>query len=131
LQRKQIHKNTDTLLDKDQKYIWHPFTPLVGAKPALPIVKAEGMYLYTEDGRAILDAIASWWVNLHGHCHPVIAEAIYQQAQNLEHIIFAGFTHQPAVELAENLLPLLPKNQKKVFFSDEKTGILVFGKNNK
>ncbi|MFN3315334.1 MAG: adenosylmethionine--8-amino-7-oxononanoate transaminase, partial [Raineya sp.] len=107
------------ILQKDEQYIWHPFTPLVGSLPPLPIVRAEGMYLYTQDGRAILDAIASWWVNLHGHCHPAIAEAIYQQAQTLEHIIFAGFTHQPAVELAENLLKILPKNQKKVFFSDD------------
>jgi adenosylmethionine-8-amino-7-oxononanoate aminotransferase len=107
------------LLHKDQQHIWHPFTPLVGSLPPLPIIKAEGMYLYTEDGRAILDAIASWWVNLHGHCHPQISEAIYRQAQTLEHIIFAGFTHQPAVELAENLLKLLPKNQSKVFFSDD------------
>ncbi len=107
------------MLHKDQQHIWHPFTPLVGSLPPLPIIKAEGMYLYTEDGRAILDAIASWWVNLHGHCHPQISEAIYRQAQTLEHIIFAGFTHQPAVELAENLLKLLPKNQSKVFFSDD------------
>jgi adenosylmethionine-8-amino-7-oxononanoate aminotransferase len=107
------------MLTKDQQYIWHPFTPLVGSLPPLPIVKAEGMYLYTEDGRAILDAIASWWVNLHGHCHPAIAEAIYRQAQTLEHVIFAGFTHQPAVELAEKLLRLLPQNQRKVFFSDD------------
>ena len=107
------------MLQKDQQHIWHPFTPLLGALPALPIVRAEGMYLYTEDGKAILDAIASWWVNLHGHCHPAIAEAIYKQAQTLEHIIFAGFTHQPAVELAEKLLSLLPQNQKKVFFSDD------------
>jgi len=107
------------MLTKDQQYIWHPFTPLVGSLPPLPIVKAEGVYLYTEDGKAILDAIASWWVNLHGHCHPVIAEAIYQQAQTLEHVIFAGFTHQPAIELAEKLLRILPQNQSKVFFSDD------------
>lgn len=107
------------MLFKDQQYIWHPFTPLVGSLPPLPIVRAKGIYLYTEDGRAILDGIASWWVNLHGHCHPAIAEAIYTQAQNLEHIIFAGFTHQPAIELAENLLKFLPKNQSKVFFSDD------------
>jgi adenosylmethionine-8-amino-7-oxononanoate aminotransferase len=106
------------LSSKDQQYIWHPFTPLVGSQPAIPVVKAQGAYIYTEGGHKILDAIASWWVNLHGHSHPKIAEAIYQQALNLEHIIFAGFTHQPAVELAEKLLHILPHNQKKVFFSD-------------
>lgn len=107
------------MINKDHQYIWHPFTPLVGSTPVLPIVRAEGAYLYTQEGRAILDAIASWWVNLHGHCHPDIAAAIFRQAQTLEHVIFAGFTHQPAVELAENLLRLLPNNQTKVFFSDD------------
>ncbi|KOY86689.1 adenosylmethionine-8-amino-7-oxononanoate aminotransferase [bacterium 336/3] len=104
---------------KDKQYIWHPFTPLVGSEPALPITKAQGVYLYTEDGQKILDGIASWWVNLHGHSHPKIAEAIYEQAQTLEHIIFAGFTHKPATELAERLLAILPQNQKKVFYSDD------------
>ncbi|MCU0437245.1 MAG: adenosylmethionine--8-amino-7-oxononanoate transaminase [Raineya sp.] len=104
---------------KDKEYIWHPFTSLVGSEPALPIIRAEGVYLYTEDERKILDGIASWWVNLHGHSHPKIAEAIYKQALTLEHIIFAGFTHKPATELAERLLAILPKNQKKVFYSDD------------
>jgi adenosylmethionine-8-amino-7-oxononanoate aminotransferase len=106
------------ILRKDQAYIWHPFTPLVGGEVPLPIVKAEGAYLYTEDGQKILDAIASWWVNLHGHSHPHIAKAIFEQAQKLEHVIFAGFTHEPAVKLAERLLAILPSNQSKVFFSD-------------
>ncbi|MCS6795699.1 MAG: adenosylmethionine--8-amino-7-oxononanoate transaminase [Raineya sp.] len=106
-------------LRKDQHLIWHPFTPLVGAEMPLSIVKAEGIYLYTEDGRKILDGIASWWVNLHGHSHPHIANAIFEQAQKLEHVIFAGFTHEPAVKLAERLLAILPANQSKVFFSDD------------
>ncbi|MDX1904041.1 MAG: adenosylmethionine--8-amino-7-oxononanoate transaminase [Thermonemataceae bacterium] len=105
--------------EKDQAYIWHPFTPLVADEAALVIKKAQGLYLYTEDDRAIIDAISSWWVNLHGHSHPAIAEAIYQQAKNLEHVIFAGFTHEPAVTLAEKLLKILPSNQTKVFFSDD------------
>ncbi len=105
-------------LRKDEQYVWHPFTPLVRSDAPLPIVKAEGAYLYTEDGRKILDAIASWWVNLHGHSHPHIAQAIFTQAQKLEHVIFAGFTHEPAVKLAERLLAILPSNQSKVFFSD-------------
>lgn len=107
-----------SLLDRDKRCIWHPFTPLVGSKDVLPIRSAKGVYLYTEDGRAILDAVSSWWVNLHGHSHPHIAEAIYQQANQLEHLIFAGFTHEPAVSLAEKLLQILPANQSKVFYSD-------------
>ena len=79
---------------------------------------AKGVYLYTESGKKILDVISSWWVNLHGHSHPYIAEAIASQAKKLEHVIFAGFTHEPAIRLAERLLEILPDNQSKVFFSD-------------
>jgi adenosylmethionine---8-amino-7-oxononanoate aminotransferase len=107
-----------TLAERDQKSIWHPFTPLKGSAKPLPLLRAEGAYLYTEDGRKILDCIGSWWVNLHGHSHPHIAQAIYRQAMQLEHVIFAGFTHEPAVQLAEKLLAILPSNQSKVFYSD-------------
>jgi adenosylmethionine---8-amino-7-oxononanoate aminotransferase len=107
-----------TLLDRDKCSIWHPFTPLLGSLEVLPLQRAEGVYLYTEDGRQILDCISSWWVNLHGHSHPHIAEAIYRQSQQLEHVIFAGFTHEPAVQLAERLLEILPPNQRKIFYSD-------------
>lgn len=102
----------------DQNTIWHPFTPLLGHREPLLVTAAKGCYLHTQDGRQILDAISSWWVNLHGHGNPYIAEAIGAQAMKLEHVIFAGFTHEPAVRLAERLLQILPKNQAKVFFSD-------------
>lgn len=105
-------------IKRDQKAIWHPFTPLEGMDPPLMIEKAEGVYLHTEDGNKIIDAISSWWVNIHGHSHPHLAQALAQQAQKLEHVIFAGFTHQPAIELAERLLAILPENQDKIFFSD-------------
>lgn len=102
----------------DNALIWHPFTPLVGSPPPILIDSASGIYLHTADGRKILDAVSSWWVNLHGHSHPFIAQAIADQARKLEHVIFAGFTHEPAVRLAENVLRILPDNQEKVFFSD-------------
>lgn len=102
----------------DQKNIWHPFTPLVAGNVNIYVEKAEGIYLYTNDGRKIIDAVSSWWVNLHGHSNPKISQAIAAQAQTLEHVIFAGFTHRPAIELSENLLSILPSNQRKVFFSD-------------
>ncbi len=102
----------------DAHLIWHPFTPLEGSDPNLLIAKAEGAVLYTDTGAPIIDAIASWWVNLHGHGHPQIAQAIFEQAQTLEHVMFAGFTHIPAIKLAANLLSILPDNQKKIFFSD-------------
>jgi adenosylmethionine---8-amino-7-oxononanoate aminotransferase len=108
-----------TLQEKDKKYIWHPFTSLETEEEPILIESAEGVYLHNADGRKIIDAISSWWVNLHGHSHPVIAKAIADQAAKLEHVIFAGFTHQPAITLAENLLSILPKNQSKIFFSDD------------
>jgi adenosylmethionine---8-amino-7-oxononanoate aminotransferase len=107
-----------TLQEKDKKYIWHPFTAYQEEEPLL-ITSAEGVYLHTHDGRKIIDAISSWWVNLHGHCNPIIIKAIAEQASKLEHVIFAGFTHEPAIQLAENLLSILPKNQSKVFLSDD------------
>lgn len=106
------------LSSQDKKNIWHPFTPLEGGPEPILIEKAEGVYLHTPEGRKIIDAISSWWVNLHGHSHPVIAEAIAQQARKLEHVIFAGFTHEPAITLSENLLGILPQSFAKIFYSD-------------
>lgn len=108
----------DDLLTIDKKNIWHPFTPLIGAAEPILITSAEGIYLCTQDGRKIIDAISSWWVNLHGHANPLIAKALADQAKKLEHVIFAGFTHEPAIQLAKNLLTILPENQTKIFFSD-------------
>lgn len=108
-----------SLLERDREAIWHPFTPLKGSPEPLPVVRAEGVWLYTESGQKILDAISSWWVNLHGHSHPHIANAIAQQALQLQHVIFAGFTHEPAVRLAERLLQILPNGFSKVFYSDD------------
>jgi adenosylmethionine-8-amino-7-oxononanoate aminotransferase len=84
----------------------------------LPLVRGEGALLYDEAGKAYIDASSSWWVNIHGHAHPYIAEKIYRQALQLEHVIFAGYTHEPAVTLAERLLPLLPGDFTRAFYSD-------------
>ena len=108
----------DDLHTLDRNNIWHPFTPLQGAGDPVLITSAKGVYLHTSDGRHIIDAISSWWVNLHGHAHPHIAKAIADQATKLEHVIFAGFTHEPAIKLSKNLLSILPPDQKKIFFSD-------------
>lgn len=108
----------DNLSDIDRKYIWHPFTSLDSEGNPILIDRAEGIYLYSNDGRRIIDAVSSWWVNLHGHSHPLIAKAVAEQASVLEHVIFAGFTHKPAILLSKNLLSILPQNQKKIFFSD-------------
>jgi adenosylmethionine-8-amino-7-oxononanoate aminotransferase len=106
------------LSERDRKVIWHPYTQMQTAKAALGITRGEGVWLYDEAGNRYIDAIASWWTNLHGHAHPYLAAQIALQAGQLEHLIFAGFTHLPAVRLAELLLPLLPAGQKRVFYSD-------------
>jgi len=106
------------LLQSDKNIIWHPFTPLLGANDPLLITSGEGVYLHTHDGRQIMDAVSSWWVNIHGHSNKEIAEALARQASTLEHVIFAGFTHEPAITLAKNLISILPSNQAKIFFSD-------------
>ncbi|NJN11225.1 MAG: adenosylmethionine--8-amino-7-oxononanoate transaminase [Richelia sp. RM2_1_2] len=98
--------------------IWYPFTQAKTSPPPLKVKSARGIWLELEDGRKIMDCISSWWVNIHGHSHPKIAEAIYHQAQKLEQVIFAGFTHQPAETLAEKLIKRLPEGLNRVFYSD-------------
>ena len=105
-------------MSADKPAIWHPFTQHGLGVPEIRIARAEGATLYTDDGRAILDAISSWWVNLHGHGHPHIARAIAEQAAKLDQVIFAGFTHEPAERLAAKLLALAPRGLEHVFFSD-------------
>jgi adenosylmethionine---8-amino-7-oxononanoate aminotransferase len=107
-----------TLIDRDRAHLWHPYTQMQTAPAPLPIVKGEGVYLYTEDGRRVLDGISSWWVNIHGHAHPRLNQALIEQANQLEHVVFAGCTHRPAVELAERLIELLPPGLTRVFYSD-------------
>ena len=107
------------LSDRDKQVIWHPYTQMQNAEMPIAIVKGEGAYLFDENNNRYIDAISSWWVNTHGHSHPHIAAKVSEQLKTLEHSIFAGFTHRPAVELAERLLKVLPKNQSKIFYSDD------------
>lgn len=100
------------------KAIWRPFTQHQTAACSLKVKSGRGTLLTLEDGRELIDAISSWWVNLHGHGHPKIAEAIYQQALKLEHVIFAGFSHDPAEELVKKLQPFLPSHLTRFFYSD-------------
>jgi len=104
--------------ERDQRIIWHPYTQAKTASPPLAVKRASGAEIELEDGRTLIDGVSSWWVNLHGHSHPYIAEKVSAQLREIEHVIFAGFTHAPAVQLAERLLAKLPKNQARVFFSD-------------
>lgn len=107
-----------SLVKRDRACIWHPFTQMQTARPPIPLVKGKGLYLYSEEGKRYMDGISSWWVNLHGHAHPYIREKINEQAEILEHAIFADFTHAPAVDLASRLLAILPKTMSRVFYSD-------------
>jgi adenosylmethionine-8-amino-7-oxononanoate aminotransferase len=100
-------------------HLWHPYTQEGVDPAALSISRGQGVFLETEDGRQILDAISSWWVNIHGHSHPAIAEAVAKQAARLEHVVFAGFSHPPAEELAERLGKIVPHPLRHVFFSDD------------
>jgi len=110
--------NSKSLAQRDVDVIWHPYTQMKTAASPIPIVRGEGVYLFDEQGKRYIDAVSSWWVNIHGHAHPHIAKKVAEQLQRLEHVIFAGFTHPGAVELAERLIAILPSNQKKVFYSD-------------
>ncbi len=98
--------------------IWHPFSQMKTVEDLPRIVKAQGPWLETAEGQRIFDAISSWWVNIHGHSHPHIAERVHAQMLQLEHVIFAGFTHDPAIELCRRLGAYLPKSLTKYFFSD-------------
>ncbi len=100
-------------------HLWYPFSQAKLSPEPLKVKRGEGIWIELEDGRRILDCISSWWVNLHGHCHPKISQAIFEQSQQLEHIIFAGFTHDPAEKLAEALVDKLPENLTRVFYSDD------------
>ncbi len=99
--------------------IWHPFTNSLLDPSPIRVTRAEGVYLHTADGRKIIDAISSWWVNLHGHANPRIAAAIAEQARKLEHVILAGFTQDAAEELATRLRKWLAPDLTHLFFSDD------------
>lgn len=107
-----------SIVSRDAAVSWHPYTQHKTARPPVAIVRGEGALLWDEGGKEYIDAIASWWVNPFGHSNPVIADAIYRQLTTLEHVLFGGFTHEPAVQLAEKLLEMLPPNQSRVFYSD-------------
>ena len=106
------------LTETDFKYIWHPYTHQKNRAPAIPVLKGKKAILYDEAGKKYIDGISSWWVNIHGHGNKYIAKRLYQQAKKLEQVIFAGFTHKPAIELAQKLIKILPGNFSKIFYSD-------------
>ena len=106
------------LSERDKKHNWHPYTQHKTAAEFPAIVKGKDALLWDENGKEYIDAIASWWVNPFGHSNTFVADAIYKQLTSLEHVLFGGFTHEPAVLLSEKLMEILPSNQKKIFYSD-------------
>lgn len=106
------------LSERDQKYNWHPYTQHKISQPEIAITRGEDALLWDENNKEYIDAIASWWVNPYGHSNKYIADAIYKQLTTLEHVLFGGFTHEPAVLLSEKLIEILPNNQQKIFYSD-------------
>jgi adenosylmethionine-8-amino-7-oxononanoate aminotransferase len=111
--------NASDVIAADERFVWHPYTQHGLRDAPIEIIAANGAYLHARDGRHIFDAISSWWVTLHGHAHPRIASEIAEQAATLEQVIFAGFTHEPAVRLAEELVEHAPAGLERVFFSDD------------
>ena len=107
-----------SLQERDKKHIWHPLTQHKTAKPPIGIIKAKGAVLWDENGNEYIDGIASWYTAMYGHCNEKITSKVAQQMLQLDQVVFTGFTHEPAVELSEKLMKILPKSQQKIFFND-------------
>ena len=108
----------ENLVQRDQKHLWHPLTQHKTAAPPLAITKAKGAIFWDENGKSYIDGIASWYTAMYGHANPYISKAIQKQMENLDFVMFSGFTHGPAIELSERLMDILPNNQAKIFFND-------------
>ncbi len=109
---------TDKVLKKDRKYLWHPFTQSKTSDDPIVIHSAKGEKLFDTKGNEYIDLISSWWINTHGHCRDEMIASVSNQSKKLEQVLFAGFTHEPAVDLAEKLIQITPKSLRRVFYSD-------------
>ncbi|HUT77975.1 MAG TPA: aminotransferase class III-fold pyridoxal phosphate-dependent enzyme, partial [Polyangia bacterium] len=110
------------IVERDKRLIWHPYTSMgryIGEVDPVVVARAEGIFLYDQDGTRLVDATCSWWVNLLGHGHPRLVEAVQRQAAAFAHCSLAGMTHEPAVRLAERLLPRLGSAFTRLFYSDD------------
>ncbi|MCI0505250.1 MAG: adenosylmethionine--8-amino-7-oxononanoate transaminase, partial [Gammaproteobacteria bacterium] len=112
--------NNQSMMQRDLSVVWHPCTQMKDHEhlPLIPIRRGEGVYLEDFDGNRYLDAISSWWVNLFGHNHPRITAAVKQQLDQLEHVLLAGFTHEPVIRLSERLIALAPAGLSRCFYAD-------------
>jgi adenosylmethionine---8-amino-7-oxononanoate aminotransferase len=105
-------------MELDQRHVWHPYSPMPATAPSLPIASARGVRLRLEDGRELIDGMASWWCAVHGYRHPVLDAAVRCQLERMAHVMFGGLTHGPGVRLAARLVQLSPDGLEHVFFSD-------------
>ena len=107
-------------MQRDLAVLWHPCTQMKDHEsyPLIPIKNGKGVWLHDFDGNRYIDAISSWWVNIFGHANPIINAALSEQANQLEHVIFAGFSHEPGIRLAERLVAMTPKKLERVFYGD-------------
>ncbi|CAL68501.1 adenosylmethionine--8-amino-7-oxononanoate transaminase [Christiangramia forsetii] len=115
---RDISLEHENLTERDKKHLWHPLTQHKVSPEMLPIKKAKGCTLTDEKGNEYIDGISSWYTAVYGHCNPYITEKVAEQMQNLDQVVFSGFTHEPAIALSEALIEILPEGQQKLFFND-------------
>jgi len=112
------HPTLAELLEFDRQHLWHPYSSLVNPPPVFAVKSASGTTIQLEDGREVVDAMASWWSVIHGYNHPRLTAALHKQVDALAHVMFGGLTHRPAVELGSKLIEIAPPGLEHLFFSD-------------
>ena len=110
-------KHTETL-EFDKNHVWHPYTSMSKPLPSYLVESAQGVHISLATGEQVIDGMSSWWSVLHGYNHPELNQALVKQSEKFSHVMFGGLTHEPAVELAKNLISITPSGLNKVFLSD-------------
>ena len=106
------------MINEDKLYVWHPYASAIDKNPLYAVKKAKGVNIYLESGECLIDGMSSWWCVINGYNHPVLNNALKKQISKFSHVMFGGFTHEPAVNLAKKINEITPKSLQKVFFSD-------------